>query len=68
MLDQYKKEIERLRGRLLFGSSPGEPEAPPQEDLGLGCMSEQNFLLALAALDQAERFMQIAAYHYARKD
>lgn len=59
MLDECKKQIESLRARFLFDSD---------DELALGPFSEQQFLLALASLDMAARYMQMAAYYYSRKE
>lgn len=63
-LDEFAKAIEKLRTDALFGTDASD--AVP--DKGLGPMSEQYYLLALAALDQAHRFATIAEYHRMRKD
>lgn len=59
-LDKLAAQIEKLRSDLLYDDSDLVPQ--------LGPMSEQNFLLALAALESAQRHMTIAHYNLMRGD
>jgi hypothetical protein len=57
--DAMKKEIEQLRSKYLFHEDGDEGAAHD-------CNAEQYLLLSLGALEQAERFAQLAAYAEAR--
>lgn len=53
------KDVEKLRTRALFEGDEGEGET-------LDPFAEQNFLLAIALLEAAERQFKIAALYQAR--
>lgn len=57
--EELSKKIEKLRGEILFGDAG---------DVVCGAYTEQYFLLALAALEQAKYFMKIAHIHAMRGD
>lgn len=56
--EDLAKQIEALRHTALCDV----------DDSLLGPMSEQHYLLAIAALEQAQRYATLASYHLMRKD
>lgn len=54
------EQCERLRTEALFG----EPEGA----MAMGPLTEQYYLLAVGALEQAQRFAMLAEYHSRRGD
>lgn len=57
-LDTFAKKIQALRMNMLCEIDGAE----------LGCMSGEHYLLAMGALDSAQRFATIALYHLCRDD
>ena len=60
-LGTLKRQIEQLRTVWLLGGGDEEDAAT-----GLDPLAEQNYLLAIGALEQAQRFATLADLHQAR--